>query len=775
MPRHDSTRPWRLIAGVAVAAGGWLLLSPMTWAQQPFNDQDIPPAVAGQQGLDAENVEPLARGPVHEAFLSPMEDTIQAAEVIPHQPPEPIDEVPPDVMPEGDPAWIPGYWMWSETENDFIWVSGVWREVPPGQRWVPGYWEQANGGWRWVAGFWTNVDTEGLTYLAPPPESLEQGPSSPAPSDDYFWVPGCWVDSGGDYVWRAGYWAQHQPGWIWVPNYYVWTPRGAVFCGGYWDHVVERRGLLFSPVLFRNRVYLQPGFRYAPSAVVVGSRLLMHLFVGPRWHHYYYGNYYGDVYTRVGLRPWFQDRTPLLNYYSWHFGRQDVHYVTRLQSWFRYQNQYPDYRPPIYYRQQLELAQRANDRTNMALLTLPLRDVARQRNFVRLDAQQRQQWENISGNLRTLARERITFEGERRGADFNRRDGVARGRLTLPQVSRVLRPIMGDDERGPGDRRDFDRRGPDGRPDFDRRPGPDGRPDFDGRRDLDRRDLDGRDRVGQPGPDGRPDFDRPGRDGRPGIDGRPDFNRPGTDGRRDLDGRPDFRDRRGDQPGVGQPGAPGTQTPDGQRPGTQRPDIRDRLQQPDIRDRLQRPDIQRGTQPDIRDRLQQPGTQRPDIQRGTQPDIRQRLQQPGTQPDIRQRMQRPEIQRGTQPDIRQRMQQPGVQRPEVQRGPQRPNIQAPSRRSTPTIQPPSRSGPPASSRPSFSPPGRSGTSTPSAAPRSSRPSFSPAPSSPGRSTPSFSPGRSGRSFSPAPSGGGRGPAQRGGGGGGRGRGGPNND
>src|SRR5690606_2796011 len=147
----------------------------------------------------------------------------------------------------------------------------------------------------------------------------------------------------------------------------------------------------------------------------------------------------GDTYARIGLQPWFAHRTPLLNYYSWHFGRQNVAYVSRLESWFQYQNRHPDYRPPIYYRQQLELARRGDQRANVALLTSPLRDVARERNFVRLDAHQRMQWASVEGNMRSLARDRLTFERERRGpepgpgARPGSRDNIARGQWTLPQ------------------------------------------------------------------------------------------------------------------------------------------------------------------------------------------------------------------------------------------------------------------------------------------------------------------------------------------------------
>ena len=68
----------------------------------------------------------------------------------------PIEEVPPDMKPEGENSvWIPGYWSWDDERQDFIWVSGVWRVPPPGYQWMPGYWQDVPGqGFQWVSGYW---------------------------------------------------------------------------------------------------------------------------------------------------------------------------------------------------------------------------------------------------------------------------------------------------------------------------------------------------------------------------------------------------------------------------------------------------------------------------------------------------------------------------------------------------------------------------------------------------------------------------------------------
>ena len=67
-----------------------------------------------------EDVEILARGPVHEAFASQVNNDAEAGIIVPNQPPEVIDEVPPEYKPDGENViWIPGYWAWDDSKEDF--------------------------------------------------------------------------------------------------------------------------------------------------------------------------------------------------------------------------------------------------------------------------------------------------------------------------------------------------------------------------------------------------------------------------------------------------------------------------------------------------------------------------------------------------------------------------------------------------------------------------------------------------------------------------------
>jgi hypothetical protein len=121
--------------------------------------------------------EELTRGVVHEAYAQPVVFNPQASEIVTQEPPQPIEELPPEEKPAGDNVeWIPGYWSWDDEANHYVWVSGIWRAVPPGSIGVPGYWSTVEGGHQWVSGFWRAEQSEELEYLPEPPASVERGP-----------------------------------------------------------------------------------------------------------------------------------------------------------------------------------------------------------------------------------------------------------------------------------------------------------------------------------------------------------------------------------------------------------------------------------------------------------------------------------------------------------------------------------------------------------------------------------------------------------------------
>jgi hypothetical protein len=327
------TQPRRSWA-VALAVAALLTCRPALRAQAPGepppvpteNEINPPPPAPPRPGEPPPALEgdvvPQQRGPVHEAFAVPADKAPVAGPAVPRQPPAPVPEVPPEQRPEGDNViWVPGYWGWDAGRNDYVWVSGCWRVPPPGRNWVPGYWTQTDGRWQWVSGFWAPAGQEELPYLPAPPESLEAGPSTPAPDDDSYYVPGCWLYQDTRYVWRPGRWAPCRPGWAWCPAAYCSTPSGYVFVDGYWDYPLDGRGLLFAPVCFNGTPWTAPGWCYRPSYCIGLGGLLSSLWVGPSRGCYFFGDYFGPRYGGLGFTPWFSHgrgyANPLFGYYRW--------------------------------------------------------------------------------------------------------------------------------------------------------------------------------------------------------------------------------------------------------------------------------------------------------------------------------------------------------------------------------------------------------------------------------------------------------------------------
>ena len=308
-------------------------------------------AVAQQNG-DSSGVEVLTRGPVHEAFAGTVSYNPEPGVLVKVQPPAAIEEVPPEQQLEGDNvAWIPGYWAWDEEQNDFLWISGIWRNLPPGRQWVPGYWADSDGQYQWTSGYWEDAETTEVSYLPEPPRSVEVGPNIEAPSSNHSWIPGNWSYRDDRYAWRAGYWAPVRENWIWVPAYYRWTRRGCVYVDGYWDYAVSRRGILFAPVHFRRAVYLEPDYYYSPATVISIAVFSNHLFLRPSYGHYYFGDYYEPRYRDRGFFASFSYNSgrrgcdPIYSHYRWQH-RDDRNWENGRREDFEYRRDHEDARPP---------------------------------------------------------------------------------------------------------------------------------------------------------------------------------------------------------------------------------------------------------------------------------------------------------------------------------------------------------------------------------------------------------------------------------------------
>ena len=336
---------------------------------------------------EEQGAEVLTRGPVHEAFAGIVTFNPEPGVVVTKAPPDPIEEIPPAERPEGSNiTWIPGYWAWDDERNDFLWVSGTWRALPPGREWIPGYWAKVTDGYQWTSGYWADAAAEETTYLPAPPKSLEDGPSTKAPSRDYGWTPGNWAWQNERYAWSPGYWAQGRSDWDWMPAHYVWTPRGYVFVDGYWDYSVARRGMLFAPVYYNSGLYSRSGYNYTPSIVLDLALFAEHLFLRPNYHHYYFGDYYDRGYDRGGYYAAYAYQSnrygydPIYSHQRWQH-RQDSGWSRLAETNYRYRRDHENARPPRTWDAMRKMdATSAVAKQNRLMVAAPLDQMAKRKN-----------------------------------------------------------------------------------------------------------------------------------------------------------------------------------------------------------------------------------------------------------------------------------------------------------------------------------------------------------------------------------------------------------
>jgi hypothetical protein len=315
---------------------------------------ETPPPVPSQ-----EEPQVLNEGPIHEGFAQPLDLAPQAGIISPNEPPADIVEDPAAERPKGSQyVWIPGYWAWDTERMDYVWVSGCWRVPPAGMSWIPGYWNKVPQGWQWVAGFWTaTAQADQIQYLPQPPDIADVEAPSTTIVTDQIWVPPCYYWRDGAYVLRAGYWLTPQDNWVWVPSHYAWTPHGYVFVPGYWDYVLTARGILYAPVYFPRHFHRLPGYTYSLGVVVNIGNLEFSLFSCPRYHHYYFGDYYSDVYISLGIYPLFQVETrhrwydPIFEHDRYYYRHTIPQWDERLRHEYDLRRSDATLRPPRTYRE----------------------------------------------------------------------------------------------------------------------------------------------------------------------------------------------------------------------------------------------------------------------------------------------------------------------------------------------------------------------------------------------------------------------------------------
>ena len=375
----------RFLATLAGVFGAGMLILSVSAAEPQATDTPADGGIFNQEDVirstddtaTQAGVQPQGRGPVHEAFAEATADRPQPGPVVTKQPPEAVEELPPAEKPDGDDVqWISGYWSYDQERSDFVWVTGIWRSIPPGRQWVPGHWTQVDGGSQWVAGLWAAADGGDVAVVPAPPDPEPETPPA-APSADSTYVPGNYVyeKETSHFTWQSGYYVTNRPGWVWVPSHYVWTPCGYIFVEGYWDYDLQNRGLLFAPVVIDAQYLAQADWVYTPTYVVHDVALLDALFVRRDCGCYFFGDYFDSGYAGLGYVSWADYRfgglgyDPLFSYYRWSH-RHDEHWEKDLRGLYAARSKGLAGRPPHNLAQQQTLAKNflAGNRVNSATL-----------------------------------------------------------------------------------------------------------------------------------------------------------------------------------------------------------------------------------------------------------------------------------------------------------------------------------------------------------------------------------------------------------------------
>jgi hypothetical protein len=185
---------------------------------------------------------------------------------------------------------------------------------------------------------------------------------------------------------------------------------------------------LFAPISIGASVYGRSGYVFTPSIAIEVGFLTAALFDFPRSHHYYFGDYYGDEYSRRGFRPWFRankrhlDYDPIYAHQRWQHERTDKHWDKQVRDDYEFRRQHVDARPSRTYATQAAVAARAPERGRKNLLVAaPLREISARRDapvrFEKIDATRRESLGTKGKELAKYRDERVKRESKQEKVD----------------------------------------------------------------------------------------------------------------------------------------------------------------------------------------------------------------------------------------------------------------------------------------------------------------------------------------------------------------------
>jgi hypothetical protein len=427
-----------------------------------------------------------------------------------------------------------------------------------------------------------------------------------------------------------------------------------VYVDGYWDYEVARRGVLFAPVYFNADVYSRSGFRYSPSTVISVSVFANHLFSRPRYHHYYFGDYYGASYQTSGYYSSYSIHRqrhgydPIYAHQRWQH-RQDRDWERGIESQFQHRRDHEDARPPRTWEAQRALARsEAESREASLLVAAPLEELARSPDgpvrFRPVDKQARQTYAERGKEVRRFREERQQLEARTADAADDRPGRAPeprRGRLTRSPIVAPSVDELGKDQAPPK----IDR-APDVDPKVEPRP----------RRVTGKAETPNTE-ARPTRPDVQPRPERPSvqpRPERPSVQPRPE--RPKTEVQPE---RPNVQPKPDRPKAEPRPDAPKAQ------PRPERPRVEDRPQRPKAEARPERPKAE--ARPERRPQAAKPQRERPKVEaRPDRPKAEARPQRPKVEakpprPQAKQEAPRPRPQPEAKRDVHKR--EPPKERP----------------------------------------------------------------------------------------------------------------